>query len=77
MADLLTDDGRPWAVDSQRLDEIALVTDVMIEATTRSGPLTQAEIDDLLAHAPSVAGLALRRTGHPIPHPRREDPREG
>jgi hypothetical protein len=72
MADLLTDDGRPWAVDGQRLDEIALLTDVMIEATTRSGPLTQAEIDGLLAHAARGAGLAPGER-HPIPHPRRGD----
>ena len=72
MADLLTDDGRPWAVDGQRPDEIALLTDVMIEATTRSGPLTQAEIDGLLAHAPRVAGLAPGER-HPIPYPRRGD----
>jgi hypothetical protein len=76
MADVLSDDGRPWAVDDQRPDEIALLTDVMIEATARSGPLAQVEIDALLARAPRAARLAPGER-HPIPHPRREDPREG
>ena len=44
MADLLTDDGRPWAVDDQRLEEIALLTDVMVEASARSGPLIRSRL---------------------------------
>ena len=77
MADVLSDDGRPWAVDDQRPDEIALLTDVMIEATARSGPLAQVEIDALLARAPTRAARLAPGERHPIPHPRREDPREG
>jgi hypothetical protein len=71
MADLLTDHGRPWAVDDQRLEEITLLTDVMIEATTRSGPLTQADIDALLVGTPGVStpGPPDR---DPVPRPRRE-----
>ena len=72
MADLLTDDGRPWAADEQRPQEIALLTVVMVAAATRSGPLTQVEIDALLARAPGVARLVIPER-HSIPHPRRED----
>jgi hypothetical protein len=68
MADLLTDDGRGWVVDDQRLLEITLLTDVMIEATARSGPLTQLEIDALLSRAPLVPPEWPY-----VPHPRRED----
>ena len=72
MADLLTDDGRPWAVDDQRLEEIALLTDVMVEASARSGPLTQVEIDALLTST-SVVTRSLPSDRRPIPQPRRED----
>ena len=73
MADLLTDDGRPWAVDDQRLEEITLLTDVMIEATACSGPLTRVEIDALLAPASGVA-KPVPPDRYPVPHPRREEP---
>jgi hypothetical protein len=72
MADLLTDQRRPWAVDDQRFEEITLLTDVMIEATSHSGPLTQVEIDVLLARAPGVA-RPVPPDRHPVPHPRREE----
>jgi hypothetical protein len=67
MADVLTDDGRAWVVDDQRLEEIALLTDVMIGATARSGPLTQVEIDALPSRVPLVPEWPH------VPHPRRED----
>ena len=75
MADLLTDDGRPWVVDDHRSEEIALLTDVMVEASVRSGPLTQVEIDALLTSTPVVTRLVRtqRRPVHPVPQPRRED----
>jgi hypothetical protein len=72
MADLLTDDGRPWVVDGQRLEEITLLTQVMIEATARSGPLTQVEVDALLARTATVARL-VPPEWHLVPHPRRGD----
>jgi hypothetical protein len=72
MADLLSDDGRPWAVDDQRPEEIALLTDVMIEATTRSGPLTQVEVDALLSRTSRV-GRLVPPERHLVPHPRRGD----
>jgi hypothetical protein len=72
MADLLTDDGRPWVVDEQRHQEIALLTVVMLAASARSGPLTQVEIDALLARAPGVARLVIPER-HSLPHPRRGD----
>ena len=53
MLDLLTDDGQPWALDDQRLEEITLLTEVMIGATACSGPLTQVKIDALLAITPT------------------------
>ena len=72
MADLLTDDGLLWAVDGQRLEEITLLTEVMIEATARSGPLTQVEVDALLARTSRVARLVPPER-HLVPHPRRGD----
>lgn len=72
MAELLTDNGRPWAVDDQRLEEITLLTDVMIEATTHPGPLTRVEIDALLAPTPGVA-KPVQPDRHPVPHLRREE----
>jgi hypothetical protein len=68
MAEPLTDDGRGWVVDDQRLLEITLLTDVMIEAAARPGPLSQVEIDALLSRAPL---LPPQRAA--VPHPRRED----
>ena len=43
--------------DPQRLEEIALLTRLTIEAGGRSGPLTPDEIDQLLAHSPVVLGI--------------------
>ena len=70
MANLFTDDGRPWAVDAQRRDEIRLLTDVMIEATSRSGPFTKAEIDELLVYAPLLREATTAQGV--VPHPRRK-----
>jgi hypothetical protein len=67
MADLLTDDGYAWVVDDARLEEIALLTRMMIEATGHTGPLTQAQIDELLVRAPIVAVPGLGWQDVPAP----------
>ncbi len=67
MANRLPDDGRPWTVDAQRLDEITLLSGVMIEATSRPGPLTQVEIDALLVRRPLVVAVETARAGVPLP----------
>ena len=48
------EDGRYALLDPQRLEEIALLGRLMIEATSRSGPLSQREIDQLLEPGPIV-----------------------
>jgi len=70
MADLLSDDGLLWAVDGQRLEEITLLTEVMIEATARSGPLTQVEVDALLARTSRVGRLVPRTAPRAAPSTR-------
>ena len=71
MADLLTDDGRSWVVDDTQLEEIALLTQMMIEATGHSGPMTQSEIDEVLGA--SATRVAIPRPArHWVPHPRGE-----
>ncbi len=49
--------------DPQRLEEIALLTRLTIEARGRSGPLTSDEIDQLLAHSPVVIGIDEAEAG--------------
>ncbi|MFY9913033.1 MAG: hypothetical protein WAK18_00095 [Nocardioidaceae bacterium] len=51
--------------DPQRLEEIALLTRLTIEARGRSGPLTSEEIDQLLAHSPVVLGIDDAEAGPP------------
>ncbi len=43
--------------DPRRLEEIALLTRLTIEARGRTGPLTVDEIDQLLAHSPLVVEI--------------------
>ena len=45
-------DTDPPIMDEERLEEIALLTRLMIEATGRCGPLTMSEVDELLATTP-------------------------
>ena len=71
MADLLIDDGRSWVVDDTQLEEIALLTQMMIEATGHSGPMTQTEIDEVLG-APAPVVEIPRPARHRVPHPRAE-----
>jgi hypothetical protein len=74
MAELVTDPERSWAVDGHRLEEIALLTRLMVEATSRSGSLAQADIDELLEQTPAT-DVQLGREA--VPHPRRGDGEPG
>ena len=51
------------SLNEERVEEIALLTRLMVEATSRSGPLSQREIDELLAHSPVVMPIASRPDG--------------
>ena len=58
MLDDRTDRHALHVLDEKRVGEIALLTRLMVEATSRSGPLPQCEIDELLAHSPVVMPIA-------------------
>ena len=49
---LPVEDGRPPYGIAERVEEIALMTRLMVLATGRPGPLSQDEIDHLLANSP-------------------------
>ena len=55
-----TDQQTLQILNEERVEEIALLTRLMVEATSRNGPLSQNEIDELLAHSPVVMPIAAR-----------------
>lgn len=55
-----TDERTLQLLSEERVEEIALLTRLMVEATSRNGPLPQSEIDELLAHSPVVMPVAPR-----------------
>lgn len=65
MVGLGVEQGDPPIVEEDRLSEIALATRLIIEATGRSGQLSQQEIDRLLDHSPVVMQIAPRDSASP------------
>lgn len=65
MVELRVEQVDPLIVDEDRLQEIALVTRLMVEATGRSGQLSQEEIDQLLDHSPVVMQIPRRDPDSP------------
>jgi hypothetical protein len=60
MVENTTDEHTLQLLNEERVEEIALLTRLMVEATSRNGPLPQNEIDELLAHSPVVMPIAAR-----------------
>lgn len=56
-------------VDHERLEEIVLLTRLMVEATGRSGPLGQGEIDQQLEHSPIILPVQKSGPSDTVPAP--------
>ncbi len=72
----MDDDLEPYAHDQNLLDEIHLLTELVIAATNNIGQLSQARIDDILGVEP--AGVDCSDVGaDPLGLPRQRDSRPG